>query len=409
MACVTRRRDRWVIDFYDHHGIRRWKTLKKGTTKDDAKKTLRDIEVKVEKQIFLPDKKTPTFMEVKSQWLDYKKQYLRETTYEVYETYCRVHLSALDGMKITRISTETIETFIAKLQGKAKSTSATRMPDYVPTGEEKKIRLLTIRKAIVILNQIMAYAVRHRLVDYNPVRDAERPRGQGKEGEEKKITVLTPEQIRAFIDSVTEQKYKTLFLTAVMTGARQGEILGLKWSDVDFSKKQISINRTFNMGRFFTPKTKKSTRRIDLAPILVKSLAEWKLASGGKSDDLVFYSICKDNKPDKPKEEKTEVKGPMNYSNMVQRYFQKGLMAAGVPLIRFHDLRHTYASLLLSQGENIKYIQTQLGHSSPTVTLNVYSHLMKEENQEAVCRLENTIFAVHGSSLVAPTKKGVTD
>ncbi|MFH0787717.1 MAG: tyrosine-type recombinase/integrase [Pseudomonadota bacterium] len=73
--------------------------------------------------------------------------------------------------------------------------------------------------------------------------------------------------------------------------------------------------------------------------------------------------------------------------------------------VRFHDLRHTYASLMIEQGENIKYIQDQLGHSSPTVTLNVYAHLMKETNQEAVMRLENTISEEDGSKMVAKTKK----
>ena len=76
-------------------------------------------------------------------------------------------------------------------------------------------------------------------------------------------------------------------------------------------------------------------------------------------------------------------------------------------MIRFHDLRHTYASLLIEQGENIKYIQSQLGHSSPTITLNIYAHLMKPTNQEAVCRLENTGFGENGSKMVAPTKKGL--
>ena len=69
-------------------------------------------------------------------------------------------------------------------------------------------------------------------------------------------------------------------------------------------------------------------------------------------------------------------------------------------------MRHTYASLLIEQGENIKYIQTQLGHSSPTVTWNVYAHLMKPVNQEALSRLENTIFESSGSKMVAETKKG---
>jgi integrase len=242
----------------------------------------------------------------------------------------------------------------------------------------------------------MAYAVRHRFIDYNPCRDAERPRDQGNEADQAKaISVLTPAQIRKFIEAVTDQKYKTLFLTAVMTGARQGEILGLKWSDVDFTKKQIGINRTFNKGRFFTPKTKGSIRRIDLAPMLKKNLAAWKLKSGGQDDGLVFP-----NEADEP--------GPMNYSNMVQRHFFKGLKKAEIPRIRFHDLRHTFASLLLEQGENIKYIQSQLGHSTPVTTLTVYAHLMKETNQEAACRLEKAIFKGTGHNLVTKTKKGQT-
>jgi len=393
MACITKRRGRYVIDCYDQNGKRYRKTIKAGTTKDDAKKELREIEAKIERRTFLHEKKTPLFSEVKAQWLDYKKQFLRATTHETYETNCRIHLNDLDDLKINRINTAIVENFISKLQDKSKSTATTREAGYIPTGTEKKIRLMTARKIIVILNQIMAYAVRHRLIDYNPVRDAERPRSQGKEGQEKAISILTPEQIRNFLEAVTDQKYHTLFLTAIMTGARQGEILGLRWSDVDFSKKQISINRTFNMGRFFTPKTKGSTRQIDLAPMAVKALAEWKLANGGKDDDLVFPNAAGE---------------PMNYSNMVQRYYRKALKDAGIPQIRFHDLRHTYASLLLAQGENVKYIQTQMGHSSPTVTLNVYAHLMKGENQEAACRLEHTIFQVTGHKMVTNEKKELT-
>jgi integrase len=90
----------------------------------------------------------------------------------------------------------------------------------------------------------------------------------------------------------------------------------------------------------------------------------------------------------------------MNYSNMMNRHFFPALKKAGLPRIRFHDLRHSYASIMIEQGENIKYIQTQLGHSSPTVTLNVYAHLMKPTNQKAVCRLERAIF-VDGSKMVA--------
>ena len=393
MACVTKRRGRYVIDFYDQHGKRYRKTIKSGATKEEARKELREIEAKVERRAYLPEKKTPIFSEVKDEWHKHKKQFLRETTWETYETNLRVHLAYFDRMRINQITTATVEKFIAELQSKGLSSKWGKKPDEVSRPDQKKIRLNTIRKILVTLNQVMAYAVRHQYIEHNPVRDAERPRSQGKEADqEKAISILTPEQIRKFLDAVTDQKYQTLFLTAIMTGARQGEILGLKWSDVDFKKKQIQIKRTFNHGRFFPPKTKESVRAIDCPPTLIHELRLWKLASPPNDAELVFANAAGE---------------PMNYSNMVKRYYRKGLRTAGIPQIRFHDLRHSYASLLLQQGENIKYIQTQLGHSSPTVTLNVYSHLLKGENQEAACRLENTIFAVDGSKMVAGMIKGV--
>lgn len=396
MACITKRRGRYVIDCYDQNGKRYRKTLKAGITKDAARKELYEIEAKIERRTFIHDKKAPLFSKVKEDWLKHKKQFLRENTWETCEANSRIHFTSLDNLKINQITIATIEQFITELKNKPRLTAATRKPNYKPTGEEKKISLNTMRKIIVTLNQIMAYAVRHRLIDFNPVHDAERPRSQGNEGQEKGISILTPEQIRNFLAKVTEPKYKALFLTAIMTGARQGELLGLKWSDIDFQKKQISVNRTFNMGRFFTPKTKQSVRKIDIAPILVKELAAWKLLQ-----NTIRLEREKDEKKSEMqnKEKKNydlvfpnEEDEPMNYSNMVNRYYKPALKAAEIPQIRFHDLRHTYASLLLAQGENIKYVQTQLGHSSPTVTLNVYAHLMKKENQEAACRLENAIF-----------------
>ena len=87
----------------------------------------------------------------------------------------------------------------------------------------------------------------------------------------------------------------------------------------------------------------------------------------------------------------TETGNPMNHNNMVNRYFLPGLKKAKIEKIKFHALRHTYANILIEQGENIKYISTQLGHSTPMVTLNVYAHLMNPTNQAAAVRLEGAI------------------
>lgn len=214
----------------------------------------------ISKGVFMPLGKTPLFKDVAEAWLEFKKSYLRETTWEVYQIHVKHHLYDLDEIKINRIMTPTIEKWITKRQ-------------------TDEMNISTIRKIIVTLNQIMAYAVRHKLIDSNPVRDAERPRRSIEDKTGGKISVLTPKQIRALLEATLDQKYRTLFLTAIVTGARQGEILGLKWSDVDFDKKQIHIRRTFNHGRFFSPKTKESVRAIDCPPTLIQALRLWKLAS----------------------------------------------------------------------------------------------------------------------------------
>jgi integrase len=172
-----------------------------------------------------------------------------------------------------------------------------------------------------------------------------------------------------------------LFTLAIFSGARQGELLGLKWSDVDWEKNQIHIQRTFNNDNWYDVKTTESNRKIDIGPIMMKQLKEWKIACPPNAYDLVFPNSAGN---------------PINHNNLIKRYFYPALDATKLPKIRFHDLRHTYASLLIEQGENIKYIQSQLGHSSPSVTLNVYAHLMKPANQEAAYKLENTVLKFNG-------------
>jgi len=236
------------------------------------------------------------------------------------------------------------------------------------------------------------YAVRHRYIDHNPLADAERPRGQGKDEGGTKINILKKKKIKAFLDATKSLKYKTLFMMAIMSGARQGELLGLKWSDLDLENKQIKIRRTFNSQAWYKPKTRSSKREIDLGPATIRALKKWRLACPPNKLDLMFPN---------------EAGQPLNHNNMVTRYFNPALAKAKIDRIRFHDLRHTYASLLIEQGENIKYIQSQLGHSNPTVTLNVYAHLMNKTNPVSALRLENSIFKTTGSKMVAKPKKGL--
>ena len=117
------------------------------------------------------------------------------------------------------------------------------------------MQILTLRKILVTFGRIMAYAVRHRYISYNPFKDAERPKNQGKT-EDKKIRILNKSEITALLKKVSNQKYRMLFRLAIFRGARQGELLDLKWTDVDWTNNQIHIKRTFNNQECYDVKTK---------------------------------------------------------------------------------------------------------------------------------------------------------
>jgi len=348
-----------MLDFYDHQGKRQRQILPDGTTKSSAREMLRSIEEQVAKGLYVPEQKVLSFAEVASDWIAYKKVNLRSSTWSVYEGHVRNHFHDWDDLKINRITTAKVEKFIIDRQ-------------------ESGMNISTLRKLLVTAGQIFSYAVRHGYISYNPLADAERPRGRGTSGDrKKKIRILTRDEIKDLIEAVKDQKYRILFMLAIMSGAQQGELLGLKWSDIDWKRNQINIQRTFNNQAWYEPKTKASGRRIDLGPAVISQLKKWKLACPPNELMLVFPN---------------EAGNPMNHNNMVLRYFETALKKAGIDKIRFHDLRHTYASILIEQGENIKYIQSQLGHSSPTVTLNVYAHLMNPTNQSAASKLEKVLF-----------------
>jgi integrase len=301
----------------------------------------------------------PLFSEVADNWLASKEPNIRHTTYEQYNGHLENYLKPFfEKSKINQIGFDAIEQFKA---------------DHLKKG----INPPTLSKYLRTLGAVLKHAVRMRYIDFNPASEVEKPKRSSSE-EEKEIVVLGPTQIQALFNSARDLKDEVMFMTAVLTGMRQGEILGLKWSDIDWSNDQINVKRTYNHGRFYEPKSKASKRKIDLAPQLVKALKEWKLASHFKAqDDLVFPN--------------PEGK-PQNHTRMLRKSFHPTLVRAELRRMRFHDLRHTYASLLIKQGENIKYIQAQLGHSSIQMTMDVYGHLMDTVNREAATKLGRFVF-----------------
>lgn len=357
MACVRYRRGRWVIDFYDQDGERRWYTMPKGSSRKDANIKKGELEKDVQRKTYIAPKDLPLFSTVADDWLTSKIS-IRDNTKRGYKGHIKKHLKPFFGnLNINQITFAVVE-------------------KYVAAAGKKGVSPATLRKILTTLSGIMAYAMKHRYIDHNPVREIERPADDRKD-EDGDMLVLQPEEVKVLVDGAETQKDRTLYMAAALTGMRQGELFGLKWSDIDWINNQIHVKRTYNHGKFYDPKSKHSRRRIDMAPELVAELKKWKLACLKGELDLVFPNG----------------KGkPQNQSNFLRRHFYPALLAANLPRIRFHDLRHTYCALLLDQGENIKYIQRQMGHSSIKVTLDIYGHLMEDVNQEAAIKLGNKIF-----------------
>lgn len=229
----------------------------------------------------------------------------------------------------------------------------------------------TVQKIHVVLHKALSQAVMWHLVPHNVTEAVKAPRQTHKE-----IRPLNREQVKALLAAANEagDRQAALYTLAVTTGMRQGELLGLKWEDVDLEHNRLHIRRTLirNKGRLLLgePKTKKSRRTIQLSNNAMHALKdhrkaqlEERMSRAGlwEDHDLVFV---------------TQTGTLLNPTNLTKRSFKPLLDRAGLPPIRFHDLRHTAATLLLMQSVHPKYVQELLGHANVSITLDTYSHVL---------------------------------
>jgi integrase len=252
---------------------------------------------------------------------------------------------------------------------KLKNLSAMHLQRLYREKQDAGLSASTVQKIHHVLHKTLSQAVKWDLIPRNPADAVEAPRPVPEE-----MHPLSAEETRKLLEAAKGDKLEALYVLAVTTGMRRGELLGLKWSDVDLENSRLSIRRTLTRtdnGKGVAlgdTKTKKSRRTIPLTPHAVDALRshlERQLgeieATGDLYEDqgLVFT---------------TEVGTLINPSNLRQRSFAPLLKRAGLPHVRFHDLRHTCATLLLSRNVHPKYVQELLGHASVAITLDTYSH-----------------------------------
>ena len=217
---------------------------------------------------------------------------------------------------------------------------------------------------------------------------------------------LETQEIQLFLNACLDPKEDPqdypLFYTAIFSGVRRGELLGLRWGDIDWASKNIQVRKSLYKDKLQEPKSEYSKRKIDMGPRLIEALKahrkrriETLLKVGRQltNDDFVF------SRPDGK---------PLSGDSLYHRDFQRILKRAGLRQIRIHDLRHTFASILINAGHNLKYIQNQMGHAKIEITFNLYGHLLKETLEGAAQKTEDFVFKPSCPAPVPTQKEGVT-
>ena len=238
----------------------------------------------------------------------------------------------------------------------------------------------SVQRVHALLHKALKQAVNDGLLPRNVTEAVKAPRQSRKE-----MQTLYPEQVRAFLRTARGDRLEALYLLAIHTGLRQSELFGLKWEDVDVENQRLSVRRILSAAKtgptFTTPKNNKS-RSVRLTPGAVEALhvhrqrqSEEREKLGGPYKDygLVF---C------------TQVGTPLNRNNVHTRSFKPLVEQADVPpTLRFHDLRHTFATLMLKGGEHPKVVQEMMGHATISCTLDTYSHVLPDMQDKAAARL----------------------
>jgi integrase len=297
------------------------------------------------------------------EWLAIKKPQVELRSWDNWETHVRLHLTPAIG-----------RTPLAKLR-----------PSHVAimysSLEEKGVSAAMRKKVGITLSMAMADAVRMQYIASNPAAAIKKPKAK-----EPEIHPLDAEQTRAFLKATASDRLHALYVLALDTGMRQGELFGLHWPEVDFTSGVVTIRQSLEerdgQHRLKEPKTSSSRRRIQVTPAALAALNQHRqrlLAEGHyRADGPVFVD--------------TEGNW-LRKSNVRRRSFAKALKKASLTAIRFHDLRHTAATLMLLSGINVKAVAATLGHSKASTTLNIYAHKLPMMDRERVAAMQRILAA----------------
>jgi integrase len=333
-----------------------------GRTKEEARRALREARANTDQGLLL-DADNLKVGEYLDRWLsDSVSDTVKATTFERYEQITRLHLKpALGRVKLKALTPAHVRGLYRE---KLEAGSSARTVRYIHT---------TLHKAL-------KQAVMDGLIPRNATEAVKPPQPTREE-----MHPLTPEQAKLLLQVAHESgdRLEALYVLAIHTGLRQGELLVLKWDDVDLDDGSLQVRRTLaitkNGSVFTSPKTSGSRRSVKLtlrATEALRSHLERQLA------EIIGWARFG---------ARTASYSPLNRHNLNRRSFKPLLKRAGLPKVRFHDLRHTCATLLLTLNVNPKIVSEMLGHSSIAITLDTYSHVLPNMRDQAAAAMEEAL------------------
>jgi integrase len=355
---VSMRRGHWTLDFRDQHGTRRCIQTEWSADKDKPKaQALLDQ--------YLGQIESGRY-EAKSEQRDFEqlaKDFIaqldvRTFTRKEYGSIINNYLAAyFNRTKLRAITPREVEKFRAWMQD----------PKRARRG--KPLAVGTINKSLMLLSMMLKYAVGHRWLDSNPCNHVRKLK-TSIDHKRKKLdgNILTWAECLLLFDAAASLRDRALFRMAVESGMRQGELLGLRWADIDWESSRVFVRQSCRVRTNSQVKTAASMRSIRLTKTLLRELRVWRAACPKGDLGLVFPNSDG---------------GFEDAHNLLQRAFRPALRRAKLREVRFHDLRHTCASLLLAANINIKEVQERLGHASAQVTLDVYGHMIPGSSSAA--------------------------
>ncbi len=315
-----------------------------------------------------------TFYNLVKEYIKSRQYRCKDSTIELYEKYLRCNLRPLHKLKARDVKSRDIDKIVLQMK-------------------QSGITNKTINCILLFMRSVYNYAILNKWVHDNPAKLVNTLPKVAKQ--KQALSEAEIKEFLSFIDKYPINK-KTPLILALYSGIRIGELLAIEWCDIDFINNRLYINKQVSNKIVTTPKTFESTRYVNIPPEVVELLKRL------KSESVVLSKIvfC------------SETGDYIRRDKFIKHWFKKAMRHIGHPDYTFHCLRHTYATYLLSNNIPVKYVQEQLGHTNAQTTLNVYNHVLKSTNQQAINLLENlkceqNMSKAENLALKKPTNSGL--